>query len=279
MAEQAPLLGQAERRAAGRARPCGRRRGASAAASSRSGRSARMELRRLAAERRDADGVLEQAAGVAVVPVRGRGKLARASGGSRRRRGSGRPSRAGRGAMISAARNSRNPSSSSASRRIAGASAAGVFVRSRLERADSSWSRSRNRSTRPSTRTASPSPNRASSRSTSVQTRASIRPLGSTSSSARYGAPPLRAQPLLPRDGVDALDDPVCGQLCDRAHGASLGVGAAARLGRSGRRQAVPRAPLRRAERPRVVAPPYDVISRRGARALPRARARTTSST
>ena len=39
------------------------------------------------------------------------------------------------------------------------------------------------------TRTASPSSNRPSRSSTSFQTRASIRPLGSTSSSARYGEP------------------------------------------------------------------------------------------
>ncbi len=42
---------------------------------------------------------------------------------------------------------------------------------------------------------------------------------------------PARAQPLLAGDGVDALDDPVRSQLGDRAHGASLGGGAAARLG------------------------------------------------
>ena len=53
----------------------------------------------------------------------------------------------------------------------------------------SSCSLSRKRSTRPSTRTASPSPKRVSSSSTSFQTRAPMRPLGSTSSSARYGAP------------------------------------------------------------------------------------------
>ena len=47
-----------------------------------------------------------------------------------------------------------------------------------------SWSRKR--STRPSTRTASPAANRPSSSSTSFQTRAAMRPLGSTSSSARY---------------------------------------------------------------------------------------------
>ena len=48
-----------------------------------------------------------------------------------------------------------------------------------------SCSRSSKRSTRPSTRTASPSAKRRSSSSTSFQTRPSMRPLGSTSSSAR----------------------------------------------------------------------------------------------
>ena len=90
---------------------------------------------------------------------------------------------------ISAVRNSRNPSSSSASRRIAGAIASGSTPSAGSSVRTSSCSRSRNRSTRPSTRTASPSAKRASSSSTSFQTRASMRPLGSTSWSARYVAP------------------------------------------------------------------------------------------
>src|SRR5205085_6702375 len=72
---------------------------------------------------------------------------------------------------ISPARNSRKPSSSAASRRSAGASDAGSSAAASSERT-SSWSRSRKRSTRPSTRTASPSPTRPSSSSTSDQTRA-----------------------------------------------------------------------------------------------------------
>ena len=90
----------------------------------------RMELRRLAAERRDADRVLEQAAGVGVVVVgrrRIRGEVARRR--ARRAR-----SRRGPGCDTSPARNSRNPCSSSASRRSAGVRLAGS-TSARLERA------------------------------------------------------------------------------------------------------------------------------------------------
>ena len=151
---------------------------------------ARMELRRLAAQRRDADGVLQQTAGVGVMPVDGRRQLAqpRRSAASATTASTTRRSP---GWAISAARNSRKPSSSSLSRRMAGirlagsASGAGSSVRT------SSWSRSRKRSTRPRTRIESPSAKRPSSSSTSLHTRASMRPLASTSSSARYAAPPF----------------------------------------------------------------------------------------
>jgi uncharacterized protein (DUF1015 family) len=73
-----------------------------------------------------------------------------------------------------------------------------------------------------------------------------------------------RAQPPLARDCVDALHDPVLGQLGDRAHVESLGLEAAARV----RAVAVvkPFQALRYAERRAgplrdLVAPPYDVIS------------------
>ena len=92
------------------------------------------------------------------------------------------------GWAISAARNSRNPSSSSASRRSAGASSAGSASEGSTARTWS-WSRPSKRSTRASTRTASPSSKRRSRRSTSSQMRPSILPLGSTSSSRMYGFP------------------------------------------------------------------------------------------
>ena len=95
----------------------------------------RVQLRRLAAERRDADRVLEQAARVAVVAVR----APRAAPRSRSRSCSSstkRPTTAARpGCESSPARNSRKPSSSSASRRSAGASAAGSASRRLVERA------------------------------------------------------------------------------------------------------------------------------------------------
>ena len=162
------------RRAGARRRAAGRRAAAGAAARSRG-------------ERRDADRVLEQPAGVAVVPLGGRQRAQRrASSPSARNRAddAARP-----GCAISAARNSRKPSSSSASRRMRGRERRPGSASAASTERTSSWSRSRNRSTRPSTRTASPSTKRPSSSSTSFQTRASIRPLGSTSSSARYAAP------------------------------------------------------------------------------------------
>ncbi len=58
------------------------------------------------------------------------------------------------------------------------------------------------------------------------------------------GRPVLRAQPLLPRDRVDALDDPILGQVGDRVHGAESRV----RSGR-GRAATVLRAALRRRAR------------------------------
>ena len=110
----------------------------------------------------------------------------------------------------------------------------------------SSWRRSPKRSTRPRTRTASPSPKRLSSSSTSFQTRASILPVGSTSSSARYGLPERVPEPLT-RDRVEALDDPVLRELRDR-HPAILGPGTDGKLARSAPAQAVSRPSLRRGD-------------------------------
>ena len=76
----------------------------------------RVQLRRLAAERRDADGVLEQAAGVRVVAV-GRGRVGASSGASA---STARTVAARPGCETSATRNSRKPCSSSVSRRAVG---------------------------------------------------------------------------------------------------------------------------------------------------------------
>ena len=167
------------------------------------------------------------------------------------------------GMRISATRKSRKPSSSSASRRIAGASVAGPRRVAASSERTSSWSRSRNFSTRPSTRTASPSAKRASSSSTSVphagldpaarDRRARAR--GTTRRRGCGAAPCERPRRRRRRPGPRRARR-------WRSRGQSR-PGAAARLERSGRRQAVSRPPLRRGCRPAgaLVAPPYDVIS------------------
>ena len=84
----------------------------------------------------------------------------------------------------------------------------------------------------------------------------------------------LRAQPLLARDRVDALDDPLFGQLCDCAHDASLGPNPDARVGPNGRGQAVPRRALRRVEGRPAGAARGAAVRRdlaRAARGVPRA--------
>ena len=106
----------------------------------------RMELRRLAAERRDADGVLEQPARVGMVAVGRRRQYERggacvAAPCSPRARSAA--------LLISATRNSRKPCSSSASRRIAGAIVAGSTSAAGSSVRTSSCSLSRNFSTRP----------------------------------------------------------------------------------------------------------------------------------
>ena len=147
----------------------------------------RMQLGGLAAERRDADRVLEQAAGVGVVAVgRGRERGEVAVGEHRAAR-----SRDSPGCDDLARRGTRGSRRARPRRGASSASATPGSTSVASSERTSSCSRSRNRSTRPSTRTASPSAKRPSSSSTSFQTRASIRPLGSTSSSARYGAPPF----------------------------------------------------------------------------------------
>ena len=77
VAEQPPLLGRRERRRRAPSSSVRPTSWTSAAASEQVAAQPRMELRRLAAERRHADGVLEQAAGVGVVVVRRRRERAR----------------------------------------------------------------------------------------------------------------------------------------------------------------------------------------------------------
>ena len=282
MAEQASLLGRAERRAGSelaRAADVVEERGGEQEV----GAEARVELRSLAAERRDADRVLEQPAGVAVVAVgAGRGKRPQSAAGPARRGRTSRRRPARPGCVISAARNSRKPSSSSASRRSAASARRDRRPRAASTARTWTWSRPPKRSTRPSTRTASPSPKRGSSSSTSFQTRASIRPLASTSSSARYGGAGARAPALLLRDRVDALDGPVLGELGDRGH-----------AGESRAESPVVRSPRWPTSQPfravryagaagslaDLVAPPVRRRRRRGARASCTRAARTTSST
>ena len=159
-----------------------------------------MQLRGLAAEGGDADRVLQQAA-------------RRSRGGRRCRRpeaaetpsaatSSARtdPTRPRQAGMRDLSRRGSRGTRPARPRRGAGRASAlpgrPPVAASRLRTC--TCSRPPNRSTRPSTRTASPWPKRWSSSSTSLQTRASTRPLGSTSSSARYDAPAfVRSRRLL----------------------------------------------------------------------------------
>src|SRR4029453_10214801 len=138
-----------------------------------------MELGGLAAQRRDRDRVLEQPARVGVMGV------------GRRRQGA--HALAEDSVSDEAIEQLAKPRMRDLGRKEVEKAVEILDLAPRLGGArarPSSGRRSRNRSTRPSTRTASPSRKRLSRRSTSFQTRASIRPLESTSSSARYGFSP-----------------------------------------------------------------------------------------
>ena len=158
-----------------------------------------MELRGLAAERRDADRVLEQTSRVAVMPVRAGGRKERAGpsriSGSRDERvdDCGKPGVGdlGREELEEAVELVGVSAQRGRERSAGSASSAGSTART------CTWSLPPKRSTRPSTCTASPSSKRRSSRSTSFQTRASTRPLASASSRARYGGARTRATSLL----------------------------------------------------------------------------------
>ena len=262
MAEQAALVGRPERRAAPElAHPADvvEERGGEQEV----GTQPLVQLRRLAHERRHADGVLEQPAGVRVVGL-GRRQLAQrlpdlgvAEELRRRRRAQprdGRPRPPG-------TRGTRR-----ARRRRGAAAARAPPDRSSVASTEriSSWSRSSKRSTRPSTRTASPSAKRPSSSSTSFQIRAFDPPgrIDELEREVRRALP--RRPPLLARDGVDALDGAVGGELGDGAHAVSLGRGPVGTLPamavvkpfRALRYDEAVAGPLET-----LVAPPYDVIT------------------
>ena len=198
MPEQPSLVGRRERR------PAAELDGAADVVDERSrehqvGAQPRMELRRLPAQRRDSDGVLEQAACIRVVVV-GRRRM----GVERRERRAPRDTVARRpgcdeladeeleeaGELVAVAADRRGQR-----RRV-------DFRRPRASERRAAAGRGTARRA-PSTRTASPSSKRPSSSSTSFQTRASMWPVGSTSSSARYGAPLfVRSLRFMPH-GVD----------------------------------------------------------------------------
>ena len=204
MAEQPPLLGRRERRAAGELERRGRRRAAAPPRAASSAAQPRVELRRLAAERRDPDRVLEQPARVGVVVVGVAGNAARSRSASTARTVAAQPRvRELVDEELEEPLQLRRRRGGAPASGVAGSTSAASSVRT------SSCSRSRNFSTRPSTRTASPSPKRPSSSSTSFQTRASMRPRRVDELEREVRRAALRAQPPLRLDGEDALDDAV----------------------------------------------------------------------
>ena len=200
-----------------------------------------MELRGLAAQRGDADRVLEQPARIAVVSVRAAAGRARID---ERIPSSVRMAAVIRGELgcaSSPTRNSRKPSSSSASRRSAGVRSAGSLSGAASTARTWTWSLPPKRSTRPRTCTASPSAKRPSSNST--------RPRSALDPSTRIDQlqreirrAVLRPASLLTADGVDAFDRSVLGELGDRGHASSLAA-PEVRSGR-GRYRPVSRDPL-----------------------------------
>ena len=194
----------------------------SAAASRRSRAQARMQLRRLAAQRRDADRVLEQPAGVAVVPLGARGRERAVRRADLRVAEHGRDGRASPGWVISPARKSRKPSSSSASRRSPGVSSAG--------------SASGAASTRPHLHLQpAAEPLHAAEHADGVSLgeaaveELDVVPDARVDAAARVdelerevGGAVLRPPPLLAPDREHALDGPVLGELGDAGHVRSL---------------------------------------------------------
>ena len=181
--------------------------------------------------------------------------------------------------MISPARNSRKPSSSSASRRSVGRQRRRVGVRRRLERAHLHL--------QPAAEPLDPAEHahgialgEAAVEQLDVVPDACLDPAARVDELEReVGRAVLRPPPLLARDRVHALDGPVLGEVGDRGHGRSLGAWPEVRLA------AWPTSPRfapcasRDRRRPsRWSRRPYDVISERARRATWRA-TRTTSST
>ena len=216
MAEQAALVGLPEGRAGGRAPASGRR---------RAGAPPRGAGRRAAAD--------------AAAPSRGRSSRRRpcARAGRRRRSGASRPRAAGAaprarvvrenrarsrrkpGCAISAARNSRKPSSSSASRRSAGGKRRRIGVRRGLERAHVEL-QAVAELLDPSEHAHRVALREARVEQLDVVPHARVDPPARVDELEReVGRAAARAQPLLARDGVDAFDDPLLGELRDRAHG------------------------------------------------------------
>ena len=192
----------------------------SAAREQQVGAQPRVELRGLARERRHADRVLEQAARVGVVRVRGRERAQRRAELRVAEHAARRP-RASPACEISPARNSRNPSSSSASRRICGASrpgsASGGLERAQLELEPVAEARD-----------AAEDAHRVAFREARVEELdvvpdPRLDPPGRIDELEReIRRALLRPQPLLARDRVHAFDRAVLRQLGDRAHADGL---------------------------------------------------------
>ena len=277
MSEQAPLLGLPERRAApeldGAPDVVEERRGEEEVVAQ-----ARVELRRLAAERRDADRVLEQAA-------------RRSRGGRPRRR---REARGTRPAAPSSARTSATTAARPGVRDLAGEEVeeavelVGVAAhrRRQLRRVGV-----RCRLDRPHLHLEpAAEPLDASEHAHGVALgEAAVEQLDVVPD-PRLDPPArvdelerevrsavLRPAPLLAADGVDALDGAVLGELGDAGHAASLGPGEDAATARDRYARAMADvAPFRaiRYAHPTaaVTAPPYDVLTPELRDALPRAR-------
>ena len=270
MAEQPSLVGRRERGAARELeRPADvvheRRREHELAAQPR------VELRRLAAERRDPDGVLEQAARVGVVVVR-RGRKGRevAVGEHRAHR------RAEPGMRDLA--DQELEEALQLRRRRGGSPASGWPGRRRPPRASARRAGAGRGTSRRGRARARRRPRRSGRRAARRRSRRARRcvPIGSTSSSARYGAPPfVRSFRFVLTAKTPSTTRSSARSEITRA---SLRL-ASGRVPRS--RRFARSATTRRSPGPLddLVAPPYDVIDDDAARATSGTRARTTSST
>ena len=177
-----------------------------------------------------------------------------------------RPGRPARGCEISAARNSRKPSSSSASRRIAGASVGRVGLARPRRVRTASWSRSRRSARRGRARARRRPPSKRRVEELDVVPDAAFDPAARVDElerEVRRAAASSRSRSLA-RDRVDALDDAVLGELGDRRPTSVSLVGSGAWP-----TSAVPRRPLRRG-RPRPRSRRSSVRRDRGRASAPR---------